>query len=182
MGADFHIRNSDKLVYEYLQLEFSITPEEQERVFWDATSYGAKMPHVEEMLAHLRKSGICSWVISNIGWSGKALKERIDRLLPDNNFEFIIASSEYIVRKPNPMIFELALRKAQLSANEVWYCGDNAMCDVEGASSARIFPVWYLSATPDNFKPPDATPNCEHLYITNWLKLVTALKKAEERK
>jgi putative hydrolase of the HAD superfamily len=177
LGADFNLQNSDKLVYEYLQLEFSISSEEREQVLWDAVSYGAKMPNVEKMLAYLRKSKIRSGVISNIGWSGNALKKRIDRLLPNNNFEFIIASSEYIVRKPNPMIFELALHKADLSADEVWFCGDNVQCDVEGANVAGIFPVWYLNSAPDNFKQPSIQPSCKHLFISDWLELLDALKR-----
>jgi putative hydrolase of the HAD superfamily len=38
-----------------------------------------------------------------MGWSGKALEARIDRLLPENRFEFVIASSEYMIRKLNPL-------------------------------------------------------------------------------
>ncbi len=49
--------------------------------------------------------------------------ERINRLLPKNNFEFIITSSNYIFRKPNKRIFDLALEKAGLQPDEVWYIG-----------------------------------------------------------
>jgi len=28
-------------------------------------------------------------------------------------------------RKPNPMLFELALKKAGLNAGDVWFCGNN---------------------------------------------------------
>jgi len=57
------------------------------------------------------------------------LTNRINEFLPNNNFEFIIATSEYIFRKPHKRIYELALKKANLEAKDVWYCGDNAVCD-----------------------------------------------------
>ena len=50
-------------------------------------------------------------------------------------------------RKPNKRIFELALEKACLSPEDVWYIGDNYQCDVMGARNAGIFPVWYIGAT-----------------------------------
>jgi hypothetical protein len=42
------------------------------------------MPYADEMLRYISKRGIRSGVVSNIGWSGKALKSRIERLLPEN--------------------------------------------------------------------------------------------------
>lgn len=76
----------------------------------------------------------------------QAVAERINKLLPDNHFEFIIATSEYMFRKPNKRIFELALEKADLKPEEVWYVGDQIKADVEGAKNAGIFPVWYTGA------------------------------------
>lgn len=49
-------------------------------------------------------------------------------------------------RKPNKRIFDLALEKADLQANEVWYVGDQYECDIVGARNAGIFPVWYQGA------------------------------------
>ena len=49
--------------------------------------------------------------------------ERINRLLPKNNFEFIITSSNYIFRKPHKRLFDLVLEKAGLRPEEVWYIG-----------------------------------------------------------
>lgn len=67
-------------------------------------------------------------------------------MIPTNHFEFVIASSEYLYRKPNRRIFELALEKAELSASEVWYIGDQYECDIVGARNAGLFPVWYIGA------------------------------------
>lgn len=91
-------------------------------------------------------SGIRTGVISNITYAGKVVEERISGLLPHNHFEFIIATSEYMYRKPNRRIFELALEKAELKPEEVWYIGDNYECDIVGAGNAGVFPIWYTGA------------------------------------
>lgn len=147
-GIEIHEWQFMRLVYEYLGLQFSISYRELEEIEWNAASPGAVMPGVEEMLDFLDDIGIRTAVISNIGWSGNALANRINRLLPDNRFEFIMASSEYAVRKPNRMLFETALRKAKLPADAVWYCGDNFKADVKGAHDAGIFPVLYEGKAP----------------------------------
>ncbi|HEX3044622.1 MAG TPA: HAD family hydrolase, partial [Bacillota bacterium] len=74
------------------------------------------------------------------------MENEFNQFIPSQQFEFIIASSEYVFRKPHKRIFELALQKANLKPCEVWYCGDNAVCDVDGAADCGIFAVWYKGA------------------------------------
>lgn len=179
IGFELHEWQIQRFLYEYLEIEFNISMPEAEKIFWDNASPGALMPDIEKVLEYINKNGIRSGVISNICFSGAALAERINRLLQQNNFEFIIASSEYIYRKPNPLLFELALKKAGLMAEEVWFCGDNAVADVGGASSVGIFPVWYEDKTVGNpWKDRDgaACPKCQHLHINSWLELIDALE------
>ena len=52
--------------------------------------------------------------------------------------DFVITSSDYFIRKPNYILFHIALQKAGLHANEVWYCGDNPQADIEGSSQVGI--------------------------------------------
>ena len=132
------------------------------------------------MLDYINANNIRSGIISNIGFSEKALTARINRFLPHNRFEFIIASSEYGFRKPSPYIFELALCKSGLSPSEVWFCGDNVKADVEGANAVGIFPVWYEDLTCENHwreKRSGQIPSCKHLHIHNWLELIEELDK-----
>ncbi|MDR1328028.1 MAG: HAD family hydrolase [Oscillospiraceae bacterium] len=175
---EIHNRNFEKFAYEYLQIDFDLPQEQIEKIFWDAASPGAAMPDADKVLAYLKKRGIRSGVISNISFGGGNLADRIGRILPDNDFEFIIASSEYMYRKPNKMIFELALRKAGLSAGEVWYCGDSPEYDVAGAVNAGIFPVWYHSRLERGYgdQSLEARPGDEHLYIREWPELIEVLE------
>lgn len=171
-----------RLVLEYMNVELSVSLEEAERIIWNGISEGAIMPKADKMIAYLNENHIRMGVISNLCWSGRALRERLDRLLPHNRFEFVIASCEYIVKKPDRMLFEIALNKAGLSADEVWYCGDSIGADVYGAHSAGIFPVLYEGETDepnpfagqnDGYEIPFA-----HLRITDWDELIVALEKS----
>ncbi|MBQ7920195.1 MAG: HAD-IIIA family hydrolase [Lachnospiraceae bacterium] len=153
-------------LYESQGIELSLKQTEIDRVFWDASSPGKPTEGIEEFLEFLKEKGIRTGVISNITYAGEVVAERINRELPKNNFEFIIATSEYLFRKPNKRIFELALEKADLSADEVWYIGDNYNCDVIGARNAGIFPVWYVGALETPYEEQD-----DVLIVKKWKKL-----------
>lgn len=177
-GFELHEWQNLKFLYEYLGIEFSVSLGEAEKILWDNTAYGEIMPYADKMIDYINAAGIRSGVISNIGFSGAALTERINRLLPNNKFEFIIASSEYMFRKPSPYLFELALNKADLSADEVWFCGDNIKADVEGAANVGIFPVWYDELTVENpwvNQNENITPNFKHLHIHDWNEFIKYL-------
>ncbi len=182
LGYEAHGIQLLRLKYEYNEIELDISYEEAEKILWSYTSPmtdKSRMPHVLEMLEFLKREKIRSAVISNIGWSGNALKDRIQYLLPDNEFEFIVASCEYGIRKPNPMIFELALKKAKLKPEDVWYCGDTFAMDVEGAHNASIFPVYYQGLVEDGPKRKNKEIETDYPYlkIVDWLELIALLQK-----
>ncbi len=179
IGYEISGQIGDKVLYEYLGIEFSLTPLEMETVFWNGASMGAIMPDTDKMLDHINRNGIRSAVISNLLWSGPALTERLNRLLPNNQFEFVITSSDYFVRKPNRILFDIALQKSGISADEIWYCGDNPQADIEGASQVGIYPVWYDNDTEKNYKDRSAEylPHCEHLHIHTWNEMIDLLER-----
>ena len=76
-------------------------------------------------------------------------------------------------RKPNRRIFELALRKLDLPAGDVWYCGDNVFCDIEGAARMGIYPVWYTGASESGQLQPD----CIHQPVVDWLDLISLISR-----
>lgn len=173
--CDLEIHNYcfQNYLYEYFGIEFDFPQSEVEKIFWDEAAPGKPTENIEELLDFLHEKGIRTGVISNITNSGENLKSRIDELLPNNHFEFIIASSDYMFRKPNRRLFELALRKAGLPKEEVWFCGDNVICDVEGASQNGLIPIWYKGAV----KEQKYIPMVEHIEISNWLELKDLLEK-----
>ena len=177
-GWELHEHQQLRLKYALLGLTFDLPMAEIENILWTVSIPGEAMPGVQAMLAQLRARGIRTGVVSNLGWSGEALTARLRRLLPEHEFEFVIASSDVAVRKPNPLIFRAALAKAGLFPEEVWFCGDQIAADVHGAQGAGIFPVWYEETTiPNGFarKNADLTITGPHLHIRRWNELITAL-------
>lgn len=112
---------------------------------------------------------------------GSVLEALFDRLLPGNQFEFVLASSDYLFRKPNRLMFEIALQKAGLSADKVWYCGDSIEADVYGARNVGIFPVLYEGTTPDHVDPfahqnDGLEIDFEYLHIHDWREIIAVLE------
>ncbi len=133
-------------LYESQGIEIALSNSEIDTVFWNAAAPGMPTEGIEDFLGYLKNKGIRTGVISNICYAPSVVAERINRLLPKNAFEFIITSSNYIFRKPNKRIFDLALEKAGLQADEVWFIGDQYECDVKGSLNAGLLPVWYIGA------------------------------------
>jgi len=170
-ARELHEWQFTRLLYELLQLEFSIPLEELERVYYAAARTRlAPMPHIKELLAFLAGQGIRAGVVSNIMSSVEELKRRMEAHFSLNQFDFVIASSDYGVAKPDPLIFQLALAKADLPPGDVWFCGDNIRCDVEGACAAGMQPVWYSDGQ-------EAPPGCPHLHVRDWRELIGILKE-----
>lgn len=161
-------------VYEYFGLEFEKSQMEIEKIFENAASAAEPTKNIELLLHFLHKKDIRTSVISNMSFSGPMLTERINNYIPDNNFEFILASSEYVYRKPDKRIFELALRKARLEPQEVWYCGDNVICDVDGSANCGMFPVWY-KGSPGMINTANPNSNC--LEVNDWTELIEILDR-----
>ena len=180
-GIEVYPHMFQQMLYEYLDIGIDLTPVEMERIFWDHASPGSPMPHILELLDYLNAHHIRTGVVSNILFSGEVLFERINRLLPNNQFEFIMASSEYPYRKPNPILFETALKKAHLTADKVWFCGDNPITDIQGAASVPIYPIWYNSPQKCPYGNPElkpTIPESDYLHITDWLQLIDVLENA----
>lgn len=153
-------------LYESLGIEIGLNNSEIDTVFWDAAAPGIPTQGVQDFLKYLKNENIRTGVISNIAYAPAVVAKRINRLLPENTFEFIITSSNYMFRKPNKRIFDLALEKAGLKPEEVWYIGDQYECDVKGALTAGMFPVWYIGAVDLPY-----TPNKNILTVTDWEEL-----------
>ena len=56
----------------------------------------------------------------------------------DVYFDKIITSEQVGVKKPNPLIFEFALKQANAQANDSIMIGDNWEADIMGAKNAGL--------------------------------------------
>jgi putative hydrolase of the HAD superfamily len=170
---EIHNFNFQRYVYEYFDISFDIDQWEMEKTFWDNASPAVPTDGIGELLSYLQDNHIRTGVISNISFGERSLNQRIKELIPTNSFEFIMASSEYVFRKPSKHLYNLALKKAGLTADEVWYCGDNPVCDVEGSTGVGMTAVWYTAAARSKSRKPEA----KYIEVENWKDMISLLKK-----
>lgn len=107
---------------------------------------------VRRALPQLKQAGYLLAVISN---RDKPFQDLLQAHGIGEYFDFSLAAGEVNVYKPEPGVFEHALRRVDLSAKQAIYVGDNYYADVIGARRAGMRPVLYdpLGIFPD----PDCT-------------------------
>lgn len=177
IGFELHEWNFNRLLFASHGIEFSVSDALVEQIFWENACPGLALPYAAELLNLLHAQGIRTGVVSNIGWSGAALSHRFDRLLPNNRFEFVMTSSDYMVRKPDQRLFRAACHKAGLAPEKIWFCGDDFECDVMAAKKAGMRPVWLNSSA-------DAGADVELLTIRSLkdlIEILTVLNSEEEK-
>ncbi|NMP37148.1 MAG: HAD family hydrolase [Clostridiales bacterium] len=172
-GTDVHVADVARLAFAGTGIELDIGYDECELLVWNSAVKGEILPGAGAVLKLLNEKGIRSAVISNISFSGESMRRRLNEYLPENRFEFIIASCDYVFKKPELLLFEAALKKSGLSAESVWFCGDSFNADVKGASAAGIYPVWYNSG---NRKPPDDAEKYNYCEIRSFAELEKILR------
>lgn len=85
-------------------------------------------------------------------------RPKIELLEIEYLFPVIVVSEEAGVWKPDPGIFEIALERAGIAAEDAIYVGDSAEHDVPGAHAAGLRAVWVnrLGIDWPGARPPDA--------------------------
>ena len=120
---------------------------------------------VRRTLPQLKESGYILAVISN-------RDQPFHELLQDHGiaefFDFSMAAGEVNVWKPDPGIFQHGLKRANVSASEVIYVGDNYYADVVGARNAGLQPVLY--------DPLGIFPNSDCMTIQSFDELNSIVK------
>ena len=95
---------------------------------------------VRRALPLLRDAGYLMAVISN---RDKPFRNTLDAHDLSEFFPYSLAAGEVDSYKPEPGVFEHALREMHVTASETIYVGDNYYADVVGARNAGLVPVLY---------------------------------------
>lgn len=169
-----------RYVLEHFDIRLSISIEEAEWIICTSLAKNVQTPDADIMLKTLREKGIRTGIVSNLIWSGAALERVMSELFPEHKFDFIMTSSEYIFRKPDMHIFDMAVHKSGLKPEEIWYCGNVIDIDIIGAKNAGLFPVFYDNQDiPDKFRKFNDISRidfpCHH--IGGWGELIKLLEK-----
>lgn len=87
-------------------------------------------------------------------------RESLRRLGIEQTFASLSISGEVGVAKPDPAIFEAALRNLHVEPEQAWHIGDDPVTDVGGAHAAGLTAVWLNrrgSIWNDGQPPPEHT-------------------------
>jgi HAD superfamily hydrolase (TIGR01509 family) len=93
------------------------------------------LPDVRPTLDALHAAGLRLGVVSNFTGGLEAL---LTQLGVRDDFEFVITSAHVGLAKPDPRIFDLAVRRLGLPRHRLLYVGDHFGDDIQGARAAGL--------------------------------------------
>jgi len=164
-----------RIIGDSFGLRYRAPLDEVEWVFWKAAFELRLMDGIAELLPALKERGLPLGVVSNSSFLASTIGRQLERLGIRRFFDFVVSSADYGVRKPDPIIFEVALRRLGHGPQSVWFAGDHVTYDIIGGTRAGMFCV--------GFNPRASIPEGtgEHRVITRWSELSALIETAESR-
>jgi HAD superfamily hydrolase (TIGR01549 family) len=155
-----------RLTYDFFGIRFDRQTAALELGFWQAAVRTTPLPGARDALQQLHGLGLPMGVVSNTSVSAAVIRFELARHGLADHLAFILVSSEYSVRKPNVLLFEMGARRLGVAANDVWFAGDRLDNDVAGAQSAGMTAVWFNPAAAVD---PDARADAS---VADWAAFV----------
>ncbi|MGH3087752.1 MAG: HAD family hydrolase [Rubrobacteraceae bacterium] len=137
-------KGSDKLIPEFVEDEDAINKVDElhGEIYAELQPRGHPLPGAKELIASLAERGYQVWLVTSA--KPEELEQYKEQLETEGKLFGIVNSSDVDNSKPAPDIFELALEKAGVSAEETVAVGD-AVWDVKAAREAGIRTVAVLT-------------------------------------
>ena len=157
-----------RLIYDFFHLHFASPLTDLELMFWDASNVTRPMPGASAALRELSARGIPLGVVSNSSFCADVIRFELAKHDLAEPLAAIVASADYAVRKPNPLLFEIAAARIEVPPKDIWFVGDRIDTDVAGAKAAGMTSV--LLAPPGTNDTGAAD-----LVITSWADLLPHL-------
>jgi HAD superfamily hydrolase (TIGR01509 family) len=110
--------------------------------YGELQEYGHPLPGAKELIPSLADRGYEVWFVTSA--KDEELEHHMAELEVEDRISGVVNSSRVENPKPAPDIFELALQKADASADETVAVGD-ALWDIEAANEAGIRTVAVLT-------------------------------------
>lgn len=146
-----------RLIHDYFGTRFDVPMFELELAFWDASVITRPMPGARETLQALHQAGIALGVVSNASFAGSVIRHELAKHGLADHLAFVASSADYVIRKPNPLLYEVAAARLGLEPREVWFVGDRLDTDITGARAAGMGAVWLQPPGSGASDLPDAT-------------------------
>ena len=131
-------------------------------------------PDVVSTLKSFRELGIRMGIISNTTNPEFIKEEELCRTGLSTYFEFAIFSSSTPYRKPHPSIFNAAISRLNLEAENILFVGDDLKIDVMGAQSVGMPTAWLNregSSLVENISPHYQITSLSELLVMESLKV-----------
>lgn len=171
LGIEIPWIPSTRLVYDRFGVKFDVPIAELETGFWDASVVTRPMAGAREALDRINKMGISMAVLSNAMFTATTIEHDLEKHGLAEHLEFVMVSSDYVVRKPSHLGCEIAAVRLGVGPSEIWFVGDRLDTDVAAARAAGMQAVW--------LRPPSAVPSSEpDLSVASWDELVHQLEEA----
>jgi putative hydrolase of the HAD superfamily len=158
-----------RLTFEPLGVRFRAPLAELELDAWRRVVTTRPLPGARDALAELRSAGCAIGVVSNATFSAAAIRADLAQHGLDAHLAFVIASSDYGVRKPSALLFEAAAARLGVDARDIWFVGDRMERDVAGANGAGMTAVWFRAIERTDAPREGASPD---LIARSWSELV----------
>lgn len=144
LELDAHGHGDKAAAYQRVTRDFALSEALAEALtadFWNAYHGHCRcFPDVLPALGELQRHGLLLGIITN--GAVRIQEPAIARLGLRDFIDTTHISEREGVRKPDPEIFNRALRALGLSEEEAWYVGDHSDVDVRGAVEAGVTGVW----------------------------------------
>lgn len=160
-----------RLIYDYFGVRFGRSLDELEVAFWDASVTTRPMAGARKTLEELHRAGIALGVVSNSSFRGEVIRHELSKHGLADHLSIVVASADYAVRKPNPLLFETAAGLLGVSARDIWFVGDRLDTDVAGARAAGMYAVWLGGPNAD-------AGDGELLTVSDWRELLAVVRAA----
>jgi len=161
----------NRLIHDFFGTRFTQSPAELELVFWDASVATRGIPGVREALERFHRSGLPMGVVSNSSFGQHVIRHELAKHGLAEHLAFVVASAEYVVRKPNRLLFETAAALLGVPPSDVWFVGDSFDLDIIGARAAGMTSVWFAPTTAEQRHGAD-------LLIGSWAALEANVDRA----
>lgn len=161
-----------RLIHDYFGTRFSLPYTELERGFWDASVTTYPIPGAREAIECLARVGVPMAVLSNASFSADTIRRDLAKHGLADHLSFVMVTADYVVRKPNVLVLDVAAARLGVSPGEIWVVGDRLDTDIAGAKAAGMCAVW--------LKPPNAPPSTvPDLTVSDWTDFAARFLGAE---
>jgi putative hydrolase of the HAD superfamily len=100
------------------------------------------LPGAQRVLAELKSAGFLLGLVTNTSLPHSVIATEFQQLGLYAYFDAVVCSSEIVFRKPDPAMFEVALRSLKIAPDQAMFVGDDYHADILGAKNIGMKTIW----------------------------------------